>query len=264
MQPYSAAQEVQIERLEFGKVYLTPDNILKYLNAPDTMEIKIGDAIPVGYKRCGKCGKYKKLYMFNRSNSAKNGCAGNCKECQKETSRNNYAKQKKEGKVQERYEQTREQRLERSKGYYQENKATILQKQKKYHKSSKGKKAMRNAHAKRKYLLQKHVGIPYTREMLVDRDRQGAEFPICVLCGKPIHHVDKDMHIEHLIPVALGGADDFTNVGCAHQLCNLQKTKDAREISVEQIEALIALSEKYMDEHPDMFAAFYEDNGADS
>jgi hypothetical protein len=41
-------------------------------------------------------------------------------------------------------------------------------------------------------------------------------------------------------------------------LCNLQKSKDAREITVEQVESLIQRSEKYMDEHPEAFKHFFE------
>ena len=115
---------------------------------------------------------------------------------------------------------------------------------------------MKKSHEKRKYMLAKNAGIPYTLEMLIDRDKQGGDRPICILCGKPIAH-DRDIHIEHLLPVVMGGVDDFTNVGCAHSLCNLQKSKDAREITTEQVDDLIARSEAYMDQHPELFSDFF-------
>lgn len=257
MQKYTAAEEVQLTRLEEARVYLVPEEIRKYLDGPDEIQLQIGDTIPPGYKKCGKCGKYKKFYLFNRNKAVKTNCSGNCKECQRDTSKKHYATHKNTEKHKENYLKNREKRLERSRQYYQENKDKIAQQQKKYHQSQRGKSVMKNAHAKRKYMLAKNAGIPYTLEMLIDRDKQGGEHPICILCGKSILQ-QRDIHIEHLIPVVMGGADDFTNVGCAHQLCNLSKSKDAREITTEQVSELIARSEKYMDEHPEYFKEFFD------
>lgn len=257
MQKYTAEEEVQLTRLEEARVYLDPDDIRKYLDGPDMLELKVGDKIPAGYKKCGRCGKYKKFYMFNRNKQVTNNCSGNCKDCQRSASKVHYATHKDTSKHRENYQANREARLERSRKYYQENKARIAEQQKEYHKSAKGKKVMKGAHAKRKYMLAKNAGIPYTLEMLIDRDKQGGELPVCILCGETIQH-ERDIHIEHLIPVVMGGADDFTNVGCAHQLCNLRKSKDAREVTTQQVSELIERSERYMDEHPDLFKGFFD------
>jgi hypothetical protein len=64
--------------------------------------------------------------------------------------------------------------------------------------------------------------------------------------------------MEHLIPVILGGEDCFTNVGCSHKLCNLRKTKDAKEITVEQVEQLQQRSIDYMEANPEKFPALFE------
>ena len=197
--------------------------------------------------------------MFNRNSRSSLNCTGNCKECQKKTSKKSYDKLKGTAEYQAKYQERREEKLSRSKQYYQKNKEKILEQQHKSHKSAKGKKVMRKSHEKRKYMLAKNAGIPYTLEMLIDRDKQGGDRPICILCGKPIAH-DRDIHIEHLLPVVMGGVDDFTNVGCAHSLCNLQKSKDAREITTEQVDDLIARSEAYMDQHPELFSDFFSAN----
>lgn len=249
--------ELQKERLEEAGIFLSADELAVYFRHPDVLNLKVGDSVPVGYKRCGHCGAYKKFYLFNRSSSSKIKCTGNCKECQKKSSQKAYAKAKPKQMYKQYYAEHREEKLAKGREYYQNNKERILDKQKAYHKTSAGKKAMRTSHARRNSLLKNNAGIPWKKEWIIDRDKQGGEFPICVLCGKPIK-IERDLHMEHLIPIALGGPDDFTNVGCAHALCNLQKSKDAREIDVEQVENLMALSEKYMDAHPELFAEFFD------
>ena len=261
MNQHTPEQEEQILRLEEARVYLSNEEIEKYLQSPDEISLKTGDIIPAGYKKCGHCGMYKKLYLFNRNKAASNNCTGNCKACQKETSRKSYSKNKGTRNHKQYYAEHREAKLSRSRQYYQQNKEQTLAKQKKYHQTSKGKKAMQRSHAKRRYLLAKNVGIAWTPEMVIDRDKMGGEYPICILCGKPIKS-ERDIHMEHLIPVVMGGKNCFTNVGCAHQLCNLQKSKDAREIEVEQVEMLIERAENYMDAHPELFKEFFEQQEA--
>lgn len=247
--------ELQQQRLESAGIFLSSEELKAYFAHPDTLELKEGDSVPVGYKRCGHCGLYKKLYMFNQNSSSKINCTGNCKECQKKSSHKAYQKAKPKKNWKKYYAENRERKLELGRQYYQENKEQILAGQKKYQQTKAGKKAMKAAHKRRSQLLKNNAGIPWKKEWVIDRDKQGGEFPICVLCGKEIQ-VERDIHMEHLIPVALGGPDDFTNVGCAHALCNLQKSKDAREIDVEQVENLMKLSERYMDEHPELFDDF--------
>ena len=253
--------EEQLIRLDEAGIIMSEEDKQKYLSAPD--EIKIADnvQIPPGYKKCGHCKTVKKLYLFNRNSQAKNNCTGNCKACQKATSKKSYDKTKDKRDYKRYYEANREKKLEQSRKYYQENKDSVLTKQKKYHSSKKGRKVMKRAHAKRKYLLEKNAGIPWTRDIIIDRDKMTmlngklvkvSEVPICILCSKPIIH-DRDIHMEHLLPVVMDGKDCFTNVGCAHQLCNLQKSKDAREITVEQVQDLITRSEAYIDMHPELF-----------
>ena len=260
---HTLEQEEQIKRLEEARVYLSNDEIEAYLKEPDSLDLKTGDLIPPGYKRCGHCGMYKKLYMFNRNKAASNNCTGNCKQCQKETSKKSYDKNKNTRSHKEYYAKNRDKKLATSREYYQDNKEKILDKQRAYHKTSKGRKAMKRSHDKRRYLLAKNVGIAWTPELVIDRDKMGGEFPICILCGKPIKH-ERDIHMEHLLPVVMGGKNCFTNVACAHQLCNLQKSKDAREIEVEQVEMLIERAENYMDAHPESFKEFFEqqENGS--
>ena len=46
----------------------------------------------------------------------------------------------------------------------------------------------------------------------------------CHICGQKIHPQEK-WDIEHIIPLALGGADSGDNLDLAHQSCHRDKTK---------------------------------------
>jgi 5-methylcytosine-specific restriction protein A len=53
---------------------------------------------------------------------------------------------------------------------------------------------------------------------------------ICHLCGGYIH--GKPWEVEHVIPLAMGGADDETNMRPAHKVCHAPKTaQDATDIA---------------------------------
>ena len=78
-------------------------------------------------------------------------------------------------------------------------------------------------------------GVPsqyYTRQHLFDRDGYD-----CYLCNLPVeltaNHVQGQPgwelypHIEHVIPLALGGHDTLDNVKIAHAICNIRKGTSA-------------------------------------
>jgi len=254
----------QLNRVkEAGKIFTEAEE-KEYLALPDILEalssvpIGVGIEVPAGYKRCGRCREVKKLYLFNRNSSSKINCSGNCKECQKHAAQQSYDKNKGKRDYKQYYADNQEIKRENGRKYYADHKEAITIKQKSYRGSSKGRKVMHRAHSKRKYMMTKNAGIPWTREMVIDRDKQGNEFPICYLCGEPIVR-DSTLHMEHVIPIVLGGKDCFTNVACAHELCNLRKSKDAREITAEQVEGIIVLAEAYIDKHPELFPQFSED-----
>lgn len=48
---------------------------------------------------------------------------------------------------------------------------------------------------------------------------------ICYLCGKPADL--KKWHLEHKIPIVLGGEHSYANVAVSHPVCNLRKGKRA-------------------------------------
>ena len=50
---------------------------------------------------------------------------------------------------------------------------------------------------------------------------------ICVHCGLPIQIPKEKWHVAHVIALSLGGKDESTNMGPAHDHCNLE---DGRKI----------------------------------
>lgn len=244
--------ELQKERVEIAGITFTAKEMSAYLAAEDVIVLEADEAVPAGYKRCGGCKEVKKLYLFNKSNSTKNKCTGNCKACQKISAAASYARTKSKRNYKKYYQENKERKQEHSRKYYQNNKEAILSKQKEYHSTKKGKKVMKKAHAKRRKLLAQNKGIPYKRDWVIDRDKLGQEFPVCYLCNLPIE-VEKEIHMDHVIPVVMGGMDCFTNVACTHETCNLTKEKDARNLTTEQVETVIERAETYIDEHPELF-----------
>jgi 5-methylcytosine-specific restriction endonuclease McrA len=47
---------------------------------------------------------------------------------------------------------------------------------------------------------------------------------ICHLCGGKIDGTKEAWELEHIIPFAMGGADDESNLRPAHKRCHLRKT----------------------------------------
>lgn len=55
---------------------------------------------------------------------------------------------------------------------------------------------------------------------------------LCHICGEVIDMDTQKMEVEHVIPIALGGRDDWPNLRPAHRACHAAKTKtDVRQIA---------------------------------
>lgn len=252
-------QDIQITRLVDAGVQMTAAEQAEYLAAADELP-KNTTTLPKGYKRCTKCGIAKKIYLFNRNAQAKDNCTSQCKACQAATAQKSYKKNKHKRNYRKYYQENKEKKQAQSRQYYATHKDTLKVKHAQYRATPKGKKAMIKAHAKRAKLLKANVGIPYTREIVLDRDCLGGTEPICYLCGKPITGTP---HLDHVIPVVMGGKDCFTNVACVHDVCNLSKSKDAREITTEQVNTIITRSEEYMNSHQDLFPDIFDSGDAE-
>ena len=239
----------QVERLALAGIQLSEEELSRYLTYPD--EIQVETTVPQGYKCCTKCRRVKKLYLFNRNSSAKDGHTTQCKECQKSNAKKSYSHTKHKKSYKKYYQEHKEQKQAQSRQYYQKHKEELKQKHAAYRATRAGKQAMLKAHHKRADSLKANQGIPYTREMVIERDRDGGTDPICYLCGKPI--TTGTLHLDHVVPVVMGGLDCFTNIACVHDECNLRKSKDAREITEVQVQEIQRKSDAYIDSHPEQF-----------
>lgn len=269
-------REQQKERLELAGIHFSNEQLQEYFKSPDDLgvdakvEAGIDDStksqtaaiqkamdnglIPKGYKRCGKCHHIMKLYMFNKNSGSKLNATGNCKACQKATAKKSYGKIKKKRNYKRYYAEHKEEKQEQARRYYSENKEKIDARHAEYVRSKKGKAVMQKAHAKRRNTIKENQGIPYTRAIVLDRDKQGGKFPICYLCGKPIlDTTGAQCHLDHVVSLNNGGKDCFTNIAAVHKTCNLKKEKDDRNLSAEDVQKIVDLAEAYMDEHPELF-----------
>lgn len=57
---------------------------------------------------------------------------------------------------------------------------------------------------------------PNLRQATIDRDGY-----VCQLCGGDV--APSDVHIDHILPVVLGGRDKLANLQVTHSTCNLRK-----------------------------------------
>jgi 5-methylcytosine-specific restriction protein A len=53
---------------------------------------------------------------------------------------------------------------------------------------------------------------------------------VCHICGEKIDGTRETWEIEHVIPLAMGGADDESNCRPAHARCHRPKTSDDRKV----------------------------------
>lgn len=246
-----------LERVRLGGIELTPEQEKEYVAMPDDLgEVEKGAAVPVGFKRCGKCGHAMKFYLFNKNAASKTNTSGSCKACQRENAKKSYAKTKSRRNYKKYYQENKERKRAHARKYYEENKERLKEKHKAYLQTAKGKKVMRRAHAKRRKALMENTGVPYTREMVIHRDSEfiGEKYPICYLCEKPIEDTSgKALHIDHVIPIVEGGLNCFTNVASTHDECNLRREKDARKLEVVQVTTVQQRAIKYMDTYPEKF-----------
>lgn len=249
--------QAMIERLTLGGVVLEEAALRAYIDAPDVLgKVARGAEVPAGYKRCGRCEYVKKFYLFNKNGGSKTNTSGSCKECQKQSAKASYEKTKKKRNYKRYYQENKERKQAHARKYYQENKERLKEKHKEYLRTKRGQKVMQKAHAKRRKALAENAGIPYTRQLVIQRDGEFRKqaFPICYLCGKPIEDISgAGLHIDHVIPVVEGGLDCFTNVASTHSTCNLTREKDARELQAAQVESVKALAEAFIEAHPEHF-----------
>jgi 5-methylcytosine-specific restriction endonuclease McrA len=149
-------------------------------------------------KRCGKCRRFKPADMFSRSARCKDGLQGECKPCAAERSK-----------------KWREENPEKWRASRRGWKAANPDKVRAIH---------RNTSHKR-YYQKKGCGLGAAGLLAWE----SAQLKVCHWCGV---RCARNYHVDHIIPLAKGGAHELTNLCIACPSCNLSKAaKDPIEFA---------------------------------
>ena len=184
------------------------------------MPIKSASAYPNKKCRCENCRAYKKVesrdyYYRNKDKVLKisREWYKNNTERHNILTKNNYQKNKK--RIREKHKEWKE-----------NNKERYAQISSEWKKNNRDKIRIQNHKRKARLLNNRHE--PYTENQILEL--YGTDCYLCKLpidmrsprrCGPP--GWQNGLHIEHVIDLALGGADSLDNVRPSHALCNLTK-----------------------------------------
>ena len=167
-------------------------------------------------KSCSKCKVEKPLDEFYRQRAAKDGLTPWCKQCSKNNAKKNYTDNAESRREQKRgYRCTNYDTInERRRTHYAENKDTILTAQREVYATS--------AH-RRESMYQKSRRRRARIAAAVPQRWQKSECSeqLCYWCGVDLTTVET--HVEHLMPISLGGEAKSYNEAPACKECNLSK-----------------------------------------
>lgn len=166
---------------------------------------------------------------FSGRKQSPDGKSYTCKTCERATATKSYKRRKAAAASKKRYQANRENNIERSKAYYLANKDTILGQQAIYRQERP--EVWKKSGAVRRTRLRSANGgsAPYTRSEIIARDSGLDGVPICQICFTPVH-LQEELQLDHVVPVAMGGANTAKNVRVAHKACNAARPKDGRDI----------------------------------
>lgn len=172
---------------------------------------------------CKKCGTKKLLAEFHKDFSRKNGHCIFCKTCACTNKRKEWEENKEE--IKKRTKISRDKRKDKqkiyNKNYGLRKKKAISANKKAY--ARKNPEKIRARNQRRRVLIKNGVVEKFLDIEIFERDRW-----ICQICLKKVNKRLKHPHplshsIDHIIPIADGGAHTRQNSVLAHLLCNTVK-----------------------------------------
>lgn len=122
---------------------------------------------------------------------------------------------------------------ERTRRWIAENRETHNAARAEWRRTDKGRQAVARWGAARRAKKAGVEHVPWDREAILARDGHR-----CYLCGGLIP--DGGVQIDHVRPLALGGADAPWNVAATHGMCNMTKSDRFDEVSQEMERRLLA------------------------
>lgn len=184
-------------------------------------------------KLCSTCKKYYPLTedYYSSRKASKDSFSYSCKACERLTAKRSYERKKKRVNSKSHYEQNKEAYRERAKKRYAEQKDVLLDQQKSWRKTPKGKKIVNESSKRRRQRIKEQTpdGRDYTRFEIIKRDTVDGHC-ICGICGLPIDLQKDELQVDHIIPILQGGSDVRDNVRCTHRKCNSTRPKDGRDL----------------------------------
>lgn len=158
-------------------------------------------------KLCNTCKKNKAYDMFYKNKNSKDGLHSQCKECRSKWLVDN-----------------KKHIAEYSKKYKEEHKDEIRKYSSYYNKTMKHKICKKNNKHRRRDLAKNST---ITNNQLLEL-QQNAK--VCYWCNDPLKN--KNVHIDHYVPLAKGGNHTLENLVISCQKCNAKKhTKDPIEFA---------------------------------
>lgn len=118
-----------------------------------------------------------------------------------------------------RYREGREdEQAARNRHHYEQNREVLIQRSKLWVQENPEKARINNANSTRAYQARKAgVVVEHVDRMVVWLRDDG----VCGICRKEVDVTD--FHVDHVIPLAAGGAHSYANVQVAHPVCNAEK-----------------------------------------
>ena len=185
-------------------------------------------------KLCTKCKTKKPHTEFTKNSHTLDGLRNACKSCEKirqadyykahkeEISKRNIA-WKKANPKKLLTEEEQEKVKQRAKEYYEKNKDKIKQAAKEYRKTEKG--IENGKMSKALYYGRKKATNDGTITVETLRQLREQQFNACKYCGTSfITLPDRQIHLDHIIPVSKGGQHSLTNVVWSCARCNQHKS----------------------------------------
>jgi 5-methylcytosine-specific restriction endonuclease McrA len=183
-------------------------------------------ADPTAHKRCCACEQDKSSEAFSADRSAPDGLASRCRECLSTYRRERRAKNPEHHRAQRRAYYQRDPSKERARGNERQREWRAANPE--AHRASV--KAWRDANpdeakrqAKEKQDRRRAAGEPSSgprreaeRLLILERDDG-----VCGICGQDVDPFD--FTLDHIVPIARGGAHVMSNLQLAHALCNSHK-----------------------------------------
>lgn len=179
-------------------------------------------------QKCNKCNGWKNFEDFAKHSRMKYGIDTTCKSCILENTKKHY-KENKEKIIEYQkkyYLENREYKLKYKREHYKKNREYLIEWFKEYEKNDK-RILDRSIYRARRRSKIKEFKTDITADFL---SNLWEKTEVCETCNKKLLN-KKDAHLDHIIPLCVGGEHMKKNVRYICSSCNLQRPKDGSDIN---------------------------------